>query len=134
MPSQTLLAASKHWKTSCFRCSTLKKPAMRQIGVFLRSSDAKCLRFGLPLRFGLRCEHPRCQIASDMGRAMRTTELHTVSRQFLTRNYCEPSLQHSFRERPRGWKTAKNPSQKRFWIPHLRYVSPPPFGDSLSFP
>ena len=28
---------------------------------FLRSSDAKCLRFGLPLRFGLRCECPRCQ-------------------------------------------------------------------------
>ena len=42
--------------------------------VFLRSSDAKCLRFGLPLRFGLRCEHPRCQIASDVGRAMRTTK------------------------------------------------------------
>ena len=36
-------------------------PAVRKIGVFLRSSDAKCLRFGLPLRFGLRCERPRCQ-------------------------------------------------------------------------
>ena len=43
-------------------------------GCFLRSSDAKCLRFGLPLRFGLRCERPRCQIASDVGRAMRTTK------------------------------------------------------------
>ena len=43
-------------------------------GCFLRSSDAKCLRFGLPLRFGLRCEHPRCQIASDSGRAMRATK------------------------------------------------------------
>ena len=42
-------------------------PAMRKIGVFLRSSDAKRLQFGLPLRFGLRCEHPRCQIASDVG-------------------------------------------------------------------
>ena len=42
-----------------------------------------------------------------------------------------------FRERPRGvensggWKTyrkfgEKNPPQKRFWTPHLRYVSPPP--------
>ena len=41
---------------------------------FLRSSDAKCLRFGLSLRFGLRCERPRCQIASDAGRAMRTTK------------------------------------------------------------
>ena len=26
------------------------------------------------LRFGLRCERPRCQIASDVGRAMRTTK------------------------------------------------------------
>ena len=42
---------------------------------FLRSSDAKCLRFGLRLQFGLRCEHSRCQIASDVGRAiMRTTK------------------------------------------------------------
>ena len=49
--------------------------AMRKSGCFLRSSDAKCLRFGLPLRFGLRCERPRCQIASDSGRAMRTTKL-----------------------------------------------------------
>ena len=40
---------------------------------FLRSSDAKCPRFGLSLRFGLRCECPRCQIASDAGRAVRTT-------------------------------------------------------------
>ena len=36
------------------------------------SSDATCLRFRLSLRFGLRCERPRCQIASDVGRAMRT--------------------------------------------------------------
>ena len=50
---------------------------MRKIGIFLRSSDAKCLRFGLPLRFGLRCERPRCQIASDAGRAMRTTKAAT---------------------------------------------------------
>ena len=35
-----------------------------------RSSDAKCLQFGLSLRFGLRCERPRCQIPSDAGRAM----------------------------------------------------------------
>ena len=41
---------------------------------FLRLSDAKCLRFGLPLRFGLRCKCPQCQIASDVGRAMRTQE------------------------------------------------------------
>ena len=44
----------------------------------LISSDSKCLRFGLSLRFGLRCEHPRCQIASDVGRAMRTSKLDTV--------------------------------------------------------
>ena len=56
---------------------------------FLRSSDAKCLRFGLPLRFGLRCGHPQCQIASDVGRAMRTTKYETKYRQFcanLARN------------------------------------------------
>ena len=35
---------------------------------------SKCLRFGLPLLFGLRCERLRCQIASDVGRAMRTTK------------------------------------------------------------
>ena len=52
--------------------------AMRKIGVFLRSSDAKWPRFGLPLRFGLRCVHPRCQIASDVGRAMRTTKVPAV--------------------------------------------------------
>ena len=46
----------------------------KKSGWFLRSSDPKCLRFGLPLRFGLRCERPRCQIASDVGRAMRTTK------------------------------------------------------------
>ena len=49
-------------------------PAMREIGMLLRSSDAKGLRFGLALRFGLRCEHPRCQIAGDVGRAKRTTQ------------------------------------------------------------
>ena len=47
------------------------------------------------------------------------------------------------RERPRGvensggWKTyrkfgEKNPPQKRFWTPHLRYVSPPPLFWRLS--
>ena len=49
--------------------------AMRKSGCFLRSTDAKCLRFGLPLRFGLRCERSRCQIASDSGQAMRATKL-----------------------------------------------------------
>ena len=39
--------------------------AMRKSGMLLRSDDAKCLRFAL--RFGLGCEHPRCQIASDVG-------------------------------------------------------------------
>ena len=38
-----------------------------------------------------------------------------------------------------GWKNIpsirrKTPPQKRFWTPHLQYVSPPFFGDSLSFP
>ena len=51
-------------------------PAMRKFksACFLRSSDAKCLRFGLPLRFGLRCECPRCKIVSHVGRAMRATK------------------------------------------------------------
>ena len=51
--------------------------AMRKIEVFLRSS-AVCLQFGLPLWFGLRCEHPRCQIASDVGRAMRATKVRVL--------------------------------------------------------
>ena len=33
----------------------------------------RAVRFGLSLRFGLRCECRRCQIASDVGRAMRAT-------------------------------------------------------------
>ena len=41
---------------------------------FLRSSDAKCLRFGPSLRFGLRCERTRCRIASA-GRVMRATKM-----------------------------------------------------------
>ena len=49
-----------------------------KLACFLRSSNAKCLRFGLPLRFGLRCEYPRCQIASDAGRAMRTTKQGSI--------------------------------------------------------
>ena len=49
-------------------------------GCFLRSSDAKCLRFGLPLQFGLRCEHPQCQIASDVDQAMRTTKPGSLPR------------------------------------------------------
>ena len=35
--------------------------------------------FGLPLRFGLRCEYPQCQIASDVGRAMRATKKQLFS-------------------------------------------------------
>ena len=42
---------------------------------FLRLSNAKCLQFVLSLRFGLGCERPRCQIASDMGRAMQATSM-----------------------------------------------------------
>ena len=60
------------------RKKTCENPAMlacdaRNRGV-LRSNDTKCLRFGLPLRFGLRHEHLRCQLASDVGRAMRATK------------------------------------------------------------
>ena len=60
-------------------------------GCFLRSSDAKCLRFGLSLRFGLRCERPRCQIASDVGRAMRTTK---SVEPFKTSTKCQDKFDH----------------------------------------
>ena len=44
-----------------------------------RSCDAKCLRFGLWLRFGLRRVCLRCQITSDVGWAMRITEIRFFS-------------------------------------------------------
>ena len=48
--------------------------------------------FGLPLRFGPRCERPRCQIASDVGRAMRTTK---VSMALLAPDsLCQPDLRN----------------------------------------
>ena len=69
---------------------TLRKSC--DVGLFLRSSDAKCLRFGLlPLRLGLRCEHPRCEIASDVGRAMRTTKLRRLFSK--TEFYTTPPLE-----------------------------------------
>ena len=49
-------------------------PAMPKITCFWTSSDAKCLRFELSLRSGLRCDCVRCQIASDLCRTMRTTK------------------------------------------------------------
>ena len=64
-------------------------------GCFLRSSDAKCLRFGLPLRFGLRCEHPRSQISSDVGRAMRATKNKTNRHKEVWRNTSILGLQPS---------------------------------------
>ena len=59
-------------KRACENPAMLACDAKNRVDL-LRSSDAKCLRFGLPLRFGLRCEQPRCQITSDVGRVMRTT-------------------------------------------------------------
>ena len=50
-------------------------------------SDTRCLRFGLSLRFGLGCERPRCQIASDVGRAMRTTKVLPLSGKHPTTPY-----------------------------------------------
>ena len=49
------------------------------LACILRSNDVKCLRFGLLLRFGLGCEPPRCQIATDVGRAMQTTKIGSQS-------------------------------------------------------
>ena len=60
--------------------------------MFLRSSDAKGLRFGLPVRFGLRCERLRCQIASDVGRAMRTTRGKLFTYSWNTFAYSQASL------------------------------------------
>ena len=70
-------------KTCCENSAMLACDA-KESACFLRSSDAKCLRFGLPLQFGLRCERPRSKIASDVGRAMRTTKGNT---QHLHRYY-----------------------------------------------
>ena len=73
------LCRGSHTNEITGKCQTspCENPAMlacnAKIGM-LGSSDAKCLQFGLPLRFGLRCERPRCQIASDVGRAMRATK------------------------------------------------------------
>ena len=78
--------AKTHWfdlksqenarKTFCENPAMLACDAKNR-HVFLRSSDAKSLRFGLPLRFGLRCECPRCQITSDVDRSMRATKNST---------------------------------------------------------
>ena len=71
---------------------------------FLRSSDAKCLRFGLSLQFGLRCERPPCQIASDAGRAMRTSKAlpHSV---FIFRENAIKDLKiWRAQETPTNWK------------------------------
>ena len=39
----------------------------RSIGIEFFQSQGPLGRFGLPLRLGLRCERPQCQIASDVG-------------------------------------------------------------------
>ena len=64
-------------------------------GVFQDRAMRKRLRFGLPLRFGLRCEYPRCQIASDVGRAMRTTKLGV--------KFPGPFLAGNYAEKPETW-------------------------------
>ena len=78
-------------------------------GCFVRSSDAKCLRFGLPLRFGLRCEHPRCQISSDVGRAMRTTKLLTRKTGLTYLVNCSFSLRRCIWQVATPSKTCQNP-------------------------
>ena len=83
----------------------------------MRSSDAKCLRFGLPLQFGLRCKRPRCQIASDVGRAMRATKVnrfpkfaHDISnggKYHRGQNHCKQTLYKNNQEWPRQTKPKK---------------------------
>ena len=63
---------------------------------FSRWSVAKCLRFGLWLRFGLRCERPRCQIASDAGRAMRTTKFLLLKIWVLQASSIQPNFRLRF--------------------------------------
>ena len=64
------------WKTpekpsaKILRCWT----AMWKIRVLFKIERCEMPAIRTPLRFGLRCERPRCQIASDVGRAMRTTK------------------------------------------------------------
>ena len=53
-------------------------PAMRKIGMLFTIERCGTPDFGLPQRFGLRCECPRCQIASDAGRVIRTTKYVTI--------------------------------------------------------
>ena len=52
-----------------------------KIGKFFREDRAmrNACNSGLPLRSGLQCERPRCRIASDVGRAMRTTKFGSFS-------------------------------------------------------
>ena len=52
--------------------------AMQQIGMFFKIERCKMPAIRTPLRFGLRCERLRCQIASDVGGAMRATKNESV--------------------------------------------------------
>ena len=72
--------SSRESPSMCLRCEKMT--------CLLRLSDAKCLRFGLSLRFGLRCECVRYQIASDSGRAVRTTKCRSMTRQRLPETTC----------------------------------------------
>ena len=58
--------------------SSRENPAMlacdARNGMFLTSSNAKYLRFGLSLQSGLRCACWRCQSTSNPGEAMRATK------------------------------------------------------------
>ena len=60
------------------------------------------MQFGLPLRFGLRCEHLRYQIASDVGRAMRTTKRGcssgAIRKSEIRRKACVQTLQNIHRK------------------------------------
>ena len=70
---KTPLACSEITHEKCHK-SSCKNPAMRNIGLYFHTGDAKRRRSGLLSRFGARCERPECQIAGDMGRATRATK------------------------------------------------------------
>ena len=75
---------------------------------FSISSGAKCRRFELSLQSGLRCECRRCQIASNVGRAMRATKHDRKCQPFL----CPMRFQPSLSQRTAKGAGGKGPRQK----------------------
>ena len=101
--------ASKALTKSCdvgLRC--------KESACFTISSDAKSLRFGLSLQFGLWCKCRRCQIACDVGQAMRTTKLvskgkHTKNKEFLAKQEDKEIQKEKIMQRRSGLRGSRTP-------------------------